>query len=158
MNGQDVRVNIGVGADAGMVGAMWKQVAIYGVLLAAGTFALQWLDYQRFALAYSNDIYIFLIAAAFLGLGIFVGIRVFGGPKPKPFDGNPQAQAALGISPRELDVLKEVAAGRSNKEIAAQLNVSPNTVKTHVAQLFDKLGARRRTDAIAKARELGIVP
>jgi DNA-binding CsgD family transcriptional regulator len=137
---------------------MWKQVAIYGALLAAGTLALQWLDYEHFARAYSSDIYIFLIAAGFLALGIFVGIRAFAAPKPKPFDGNPQAQAALGISPRELDVLKEIAAGRSNKEIAAQLNVSPNTVKTHVAQLFEKLGAKRRTDAIAKARELGIVP
>jgi DNA-binding NarL/FixJ family response regulator len=55
-------------------------------------------------------------------------------------------------------VLHEIAAGRSNKEIAQRLNVSPNTVKTHVGQLFEKLGARRRTDAIAKARELGIVP
>jgi DNA-binding CsgD family transcriptional regulator len=137
---------------------MWKQVAIYGALLAAGTLALQWLDYEHFARAYSSDIYIFLIAAGFLALGIFVGIRAFAVPKPKPFDGNPQAQAALGISPRELDVLKEIATGRSNKEIAAQLNVSPNTVKTHVAQLFEKLGAKRRTDAIAKARELGIVP
>jgi DNA-binding CsgD family transcriptional regulator len=137
---------------------MWKQIAIYGALLAAGTFALQWLDYQRFARANSNDIYIVLIAASFLALGIFVGVRVFAGSKPKPFDGNPQAQAALGISPREMDVLREIAAGRSNKEIAARLDVSPNTVKTHVAQLFDKLGAKRRTDAIAKARELGIVP
>jgi DNA-binding CsgD family transcriptional regulator len=143
----------GMGADA-----MWKQVAIYGAFLAAGTFALQWLDYLRFARANSNDIYVFLIAAAFLALGIFIGGRVLAAPEPKPFDGNPQARAALGISPRELDVLKEITAGRSNKEIAAQLNVSPNTVKTHVAQLFEKLGAKRRTDAIAKARELGIVP
>jgi ATP/maltotriose-dependent transcriptional regulator MalT len=54
--------------------------------------------------------------------------------------------------------LGELAAGRSNKEIAQRLNVSPNTVKTHVAQVYGKLGARRRTDAINKARELGIVP
>ena len=137
---------------------MWKRVVLYGALLAAGTFALQWIDYQRFARTYSDDIYIFLIAAAFLALGIFIGMRVLGGAKSKPFDGNPQARAALGVSPRELDVLKEIAAGRSNKEIAARLDVSPNTVKTHVAQLFDKLGAKRRTDAIAKARELGIIP
>jgi DNA-binding NarL/FixJ family response regulator len=141
-----------------MVGAMWKQVAIYGALLAAGTFVLQWLDFEYLARAYTSDIYLFLIAAAFLALGIFIGARVLGQSKPMPFDGNPQAQAALGISSRELDVLKEIAAGRSNKEIASQLNVSPNTVKTHVAQLFEKLGAKRRTDAIAKARELGIVP
>jgi DNA-binding CsgD family transcriptional regulator len=137
---------------------MWKQVALYGALLAAGTFVLQWLDYARLARVYPGDIYLFLIAAAFLGLGVFIGARVIAGAAPEPFDGNPKAQAALGISPRELTVLHEIAAGRSNKEIAQRLNVSPNTVKTHVGQLFEKLGARRRTDAIAKARELGIVP
>jgi len=139
-------------------GMMWKRVAAYGAFLALGTFALQWLDYQRLARAYPGDIYMFLIAAAFLALGVFVGVRVFARPQPEAFDGNPQAQASLGISPRELAVLHELAAGRSNKEIAAELNVSPNTVKTHVARLFEKLGAKRRTDAINRARELGIVP
>lgn len=137
---------------------MWKRVILYGVLLAAGTLALQWLDYQRLARAHSGDIYVFLIAVAFLALGVWLGARAFGAGKPQPFDGNPQALAALGISAREREVLEEIVAGRSNKEIAARLNVSPNTVKTHVARLFEKLGAKRRTDAIRKARELGIVP
>ena len=137
---------------------MWKRVLLYGAFLAAGTLALQWLDYQRLVRAHSGDIYIFLIAAAFLGLGIFVGVRVFAAPVTVPFDGNPKALASLGISPRELDILKELAAGHSNKEIAANLNVSPNTVKTHVARLYEKLDAKRRTDAINKARQLGIMP
>jgi DNA-binding CsgD family transcriptional regulator len=137
---------------------MWKRVAFYGAFLAVGTLALEWLDYERLARAHSGDIYIFLIGAGFLALGVFVGMRLFAVPKSETFDGNPQAQASLGISPRELVVLRELAAGRSNKEIAAQLNVSPNTVKTHVARLFEKLGAKRRTDAINRARELGIVP
>ena len=136
---------------------MWKRLVGYGALLAAGTLALQWLDYQRLARTHSGDIYVFLVAAAFLVLGIFVGVKVFGAP-PVAFDGNPKAQAALGLSDRELEVLNELAAGRSNKEIAARLHVSPNTVKTHVARLFEKLGARRRTEAIRRARELGIVP
>jgi len=137
---------------------MWKRATSYGALLAAGTFALQWLDYQRLAWAHAGDIYIFLIALAFLGLGIFIGVRLFGAAKPAAFDGNPKVQATLGISARELEVLKEIAAGRSNKEIAAQLAVSPNTIKTHVARLFEKLGAKRRTEALKRARELGIVP
>lgn len=137
---------------------MWKRAIYYGALLALGTLALQWLDYQRMARLHSGDIYVFLIAVAFLVLGIVIGVRVFGGPPAKPFDGNPEAQAALGMSPRELEVLREIAAGHSNKEIARRLNVSPNTVKTHVARLFEKLGAKRRTDAINRARELGIVP
>ena len=136
---------------------MWRRAAIYGALLAAGTLALQWLDYQRMARAHSGDIYTFLIAIAFLALGVLIGARVLGYPKPAPFDGNPKARAALRISPRELTVLQEIAVGRSNKEIAVQLNVSPDTVKTHVARLFEKLGAKRRTDAISKARKLGIL-
>lgn len=130
----------------------------YGALLALGTLALQWLDYQRLVRSHAGDVYIFLIALAFLALGVYIGARVLQPRPPAAFDGNPKAQAALGISPRELTVLQALAAGRSNKEIAIALDVSPNTVKTHVANLFAKLGARRRTEAIRRARELGIVP
>ena len=137
---------------------MWKRVIGYGALLAVGTVALQWLDYQRMARLHSGDIYLFLVAAAFLVLGIVLGMRVFAAPAPSAFDGNPKAQAALGLSERELEVLHELAAGHSNKEIAARLHVSPNTIKTHVARVFEKLDAKRRTDAIRRARELGIVP
>jgi DNA-binding CsgD family transcriptional regulator len=136
---------------------MWKRVVTYGALLAAGTLALQWIDYQRLARMHSGDIYMFLVAAAFLVLGIVLGVRVFAVRAPVAFDGNPKAQAELGLSERELEVLHELAAGRTNKEIAANLHVSPNTVKTHVARVFEKLGARRRTEAILRARELGIV-
>jgi DNA-binding CsgD family transcriptional regulator len=137
---------------------MWRRVVGYGLALAAGTFLLQLADYQRLARAHVDGLYGFLIAAAFLGLGIYLGARLFGAPREPRFDGNPQARVALGLSPRELTILEELAAGRSNKEIAARLEVSPNTVKTHLAHLFEKLGARRRTEAIHKARELGIVP
>jgi DNA-binding CsgD family transcriptional regulator len=137
---------------------MWKRVVGYGALLAGGTLSLQWLDYQRLARMHSGDIYLFLVAAAFLVLGIVLGLRVFAAPAPVAFDGNPKAQAALGLSDRELQVLHELAAGHTNKEIAAHLHVSPNTVKTHVARVFEKLGAKRRTEAIRRARELGIVP
>ncbi len=136
---------------------MWKRIGVYGAALAAGALALQWFDYDRWALSRPGEIYLALIAAAFLALGIFLGVRVFAAPKPAPFDGNPKAVASLGISPRELIVLKELAAGRSNKEIARRLEVSPNTVKTHLARLYEKLGAERRTDAVNRARELGII-
>lgn len=141
-----------------MEGTGWKHLLGYGALLAAGTLALQWLDYQRLARLHPGDVYLFLVAAGFLALGIFVGARAFAAPPPAPFDGNPKAQMALGLSERELEVLHELAAGRANKEIAARLHVSPNTVKTHLANLFAKLGARRRTEAIRHARELGLLP
>ena len=137
---------------------MWKRAIIYGALLAAGTVGLQWLDYLQLVRVHSGDFYIFLVAAAFLALGLYVGARVIGAPPPPVnFDGNPKARTALGISASEMTVLEEIAAGRSNKEIAARLDISPNTVKTHAARLFEKLGAKRRTDAVKKARELGIV-
>ena len=137
---------------------MWKRIVLYGLLLAAGTLALQWLDYQRLARMQTGELYTLLVAAGFLALGVFVGARAMRAPpRADAFDGNPKAQAALGISARELEVLQALAAGRSNKEIAQALEVSPNTVKTHVARLFEKLGAKRRTDAINRARELGIL-
>ena len=116
---------------------MGKRVAAYGAALAAGALALQWLDYDRLAWSRPGEIYAALIAAAFLALGVFIGVRVFARPRPAPFDGNPKAVASLGISPRELVVLCELAAGRSNKEIARRLAVSPNTVKTHLARLYE---------------------
>ena len=137
---------------------MWKRVLGYGALLAAGSFALSWLDYQRLARTQPQEVYLFLGALGFLALGVWVGVRAFSAPPAKPFDGNPKAAAALGLSERELEVLAELAAGHANKQIAARLNVSPNTVKTHVARLFEKLEANRRTEAIRKARELGLVP
>ena len=137
---------------------MWKQVVGYGAALAEGTLLLQWLDYQRLARLAPMELYLGLLALGFLALGVVLGVRVFAPPRPAPFNGNPQAVAALGISPRELEVLQALAAGLANKQIARQLGVSPNTVKTHVARLFDKLGAQRRTEAIRRARELGLVP
>jgi DNA-binding NarL/FixJ family response regulator len=135
------------------------QVVLYGTLLAAGTFALGWLDFQRVTRTYSFDVFVTLIALAFLVLGAWAGARLFQDkPAAAPFDGNPKALESLGISPRELAVLQELAAGRSNKEIAIKLAVSPNTIKTHTARLFEKLGAKRRTDAINRARELGLLP
>lgn len=138
--------------------AAWRAASLYGALLAAGTLALQWLDYQRFARFHSSDITLALIAGGFLAIGVVAGAWMLRPPPAQPFDGNLQAVDSLGISPRELAVLHELAAGRSNKEIAAALHVSPNTIKTHVARLYEKLGTNRRTGAIARARELGILP
>ena len=138
----------------------WTHIALYAALLAAGTLALQWLDYQRLVRSSPSAIYDALLATGFLALGLWLGMRLLGRRTPveSSVDGNPRAAEALGISPRELDVLREIAAGHSNKEIAVRLHVSPNPVKTHVARLLEKLEARRRTDALRKARELGLVP
>ncbi len=142
-----------------MSSATGKRTALYGGALAVAALGLQWLDYQRLARTHWDDFYTGLIALAFLALGIFVGARLFAGRhRPPAFDGNPKAQDSLGISDRERTVLLELAAGRSNKEIARELHIAPSTVKTHVARLYEKLGARRRTEAVRRARELGLLP
>ena len=138
---------------------MLKTVLIYGFALAAGAVTLQWLEYQIWARAHAGTVYVALIAAAFLGLGIWVGRRLFHRePRTSEFAPNERAQSSLGITGRERQVLQLLADGLSNKEIAAQLALSPNTVKTHVARLFEKLRVSRRTEAILLARELGLVP
>ena len=138
---------------------MLKTVLIYGIALAAGALLLQWLEYQVWARSHPGTVYIALIAVAFLGLGIWVGRRLFRRePRAGDFTPNDRAQASLGITERERQVLQLLADGRSNKEIAARLGLSPNTVKTHVARLFEKLRVARRTEAILIARELGLVP
>jgi DNA-binding CsgD family transcriptional regulator len=137
---------------------MLRTILLYGVALALGAVALQWLEYQVWARAHASEIYIGLIGFAFLGLGVWVGARLFRTvPHGPAFERNHAAQASLGISPREHEVLCLLAAGRSNKEIAGALNVSPNTVKTHVARLYEKLEAARRTEAVLRARELGLI-
>lgn len=138
---------------------MWKTALIYGLALALGAVALQWLDYKIWARTHSGEVWVALVAAGFLGLGVWVGAHLF---RPRVLSGgfeiNAAALEALGITRREHEVLGLLAAGRSNKEIARQLNLSPNTVKTHVARLYEKLKAVRRTDAILRARELRLIP
>lgn len=147
--------------DRGIGGrlAAARPYLLYGSILAAGALAMTWLDYLSFARRFPGELQMFLIAASFLGLGVWGGARMFAGRHPAaPFDGNPQAQRTLGLSAREMEVLSLIGDGLSNKEIAARLHVSPNTVKTHVARVLEKLEVSRRTAALARARELGLLP
>ena len=136
---------------------MFRTILIYGVLLAAGALGLQWLEFHFVVRTHATETYLVLIALAFLGLGVWVGARLFRRPPAAPFEPNLKVRESLGVSDRELQVLQLLAAGRSNKEIANHLNLSPNTVKTHIAKLFEKLEAKRRTEAISRARELGMI-
>ncbi len=132
--------------------ATLRIVVVYGAILAAASLALQWLQYRYLVRAYSFETYVALVAFAFLGLGVWAGARLFRrAPSITPFVPNTRVRQTLGISERELEVLELLAAGRSNKEIAGRLSVSPNTVKTHVGKLYGKLDVKRRTEAIRRA-------
>ena len=134
----------------------WRPVVLYGAALALGTAALQWLDWLRVARTASTEIAIALIALAFLALGLWAGWRL-ARPQPPLPAGHAATAAGLGISPRELEVLGALARGLSTKEIARTLAISPNTVKTHTSRLFEKLPAANRTQATARARDLGLI-
>jgi ATP/maltotriose-dependent transcriptional regulator MalT len=108
----------------------------------------------------------------FAGLGIWLGLKVTKKKEvlvikevpvpvpalPQPFSVNERRLKDLGITPRELEILELIAQGMSNREIADKLFVSENTVKTHSSRLFDKLGAKRRTQAVQLGKEMGLIP
>jgi DNA-binding CsgD family transcriptional regulator len=137
---------------------MLRTILVYGVLLATLAVGLQWLEFEYVVRTHATETYVAVIAVCFLGLGVWAGARLFRRhPAPAEFTPNTAARHSLKISDREMEVLSRLAAGQSNKEIARDLAVSPNTVKTHVANLFTKLEVGRRTEAIRRGRELGII-
>ncbi len=136
---------------------MTRTIVIWALVLAAGAFALQWLEYQYLVRLFPREIYIAVIAAAFAAGGVWVGWKLTLRARPAPFARNAAAQASLGLTGQEMKVLERLGAGQSNKEIARTLGLSPNTVKTHVANLFAKLEVGRRTQAVGKARDLHLI-
>lgn len=131
---------------------------LYGVPLALLAFLLEWLDYRHAIRMHSAPVYVVAVAVIFAALGIWLGNRLTARPRGPDFERNDKALAALGISSRECEVLALLADGCSNKVIARRLDISPNTVKTHVARVYQKLEVASRTQAIQKARELDILP
>ncbi|MEO0464763.1 MAG: LuxR C-terminal-related transcriptional regulator [Pseudomonadota bacterium] len=132
--------------------------ALYGVPLAGLALLLQWAEYRFLIMRMPGEVYIALVAAIFIAVGIWVGARLTARPAPVPFERNVKAIASLGLTPRECEILDHLAKGASNKEIARALDVSPNTVKTHVASLFQKLGVSGRGKAVEEARSLSLIP
>ncbi len=137
---------------------MVRQAALYGLALAAFALLLDWLNYTHTMRLHSTEFYVVCIAMFFVALGIWVGHRLTPSPRPAAFVANTAALVSLGISTREAEVLGLIAAGHSNKVIARRLTISPNTVKTHVLHLFEKLEVASRTQAIDRARALDILP
>ena len=137
---------------------MARIVVPWALVLAAGAFLLQWLQYRYIAQVFSPQIYITVIGTAFAIGGVWVGWRLSARPAPAPFARNEAARETLGLTGQEMKVLELLAAGHANKEIARALDLSPNTVKTHLASLFAKLDVSQRTRAVNRARELSLIP
>ena len=137
---------------------MIRVILPYGAALAALALLVEWMDFRHATRAWSTSFYVMFVALLFAGLGIWLGNRLTARARTGPFARNQAALASLGISPRECEVLDLLAEGHSNKVIARRLAISPNTVKTHLARLFEKLEAQSRTQAIAKDRSLDLVP
>lgn len=138
-------------------GGVTRTIILYASALAATAAGLQWLQYRYLVSAFSGDLYVGLVALAFIALGLWAGRALTGPPRRSPFRRNEAAIRSLGLSPRECEVLALLASGQSNKELARKLGISPNTVKTHIARLFEKLEVERRIQAIEKARWLALI-
>ena len=146
-----------------------KSVLLYGMLGGILIALLKLVEYRFLVVEHSVEIYGGLIAALFAALGIWLGLKLtrshetvivkeIAVPAEGPFVINAQRVESLRITPRELEILALIAAGLSNREIAERIFVSENTVKTHSSRLFDKLNARRRTQAVQIGKELGLIP
>lgn len=148
-------------------------ILIYGLGGGILIVALRMIEFRFLMVEHSFEIYGGLIAALFAGIGIWLGLKLTKNkevkkevlivkevmvPATAPFALNEQRLKDLGITKRELEILELIAQGMSNREIAEKLFVSENTVKTHSSRLFDKLGAKRRTQAVQIAKEMGLIP
>jgi DNA-binding CsgD family transcriptional regulator len=136
---------------------MVRTVLLYSFGLAVAVSALQWAEYRYVAHAFSFEIYLALVAVAFLALGAWMARRLTPRTAPINFEVNQAAILSLGLTPRECEILERLASGQSNKELARSLDISPNTVKTHIARLYAKLEVRNRVEAIEKARWLALI-
>jgi len=146
-----------------------KHILLYGVLGGLLIAGLKAIEYRWIVVEHSVEIYGGLVAAVFASLGIWLGLKLTRNnetvvvrevmvPAPTSFRLDEAKRESLGITPRELEILALIAAGLSNKEIAERVHVSENTVKTHSSRVFDKLGARRRTQAVQLGKELRLIP
>lgn len=162
------------------------EILFYGLCGGLLILVLKLTEYRFLVVEHSVEIYVGLVAALFAGLGIWLGLTLTRKkptivtrtivkeivqekivtetivkeiPAPTgPFVADEVRVSQLGITARELEILGLIAAGLSNREIADRLFVSENTVKTHSSRLFDKLGAKRRTQAVQIGKSARLIP
>lgn len=150
---------------------MKKTVLFYGILGGVLIAGLKFIEYRFLVVEHSLEIYGGLVAVLFSAIGVWLGLKLTRTRETvvvkevpvlvretAPFVVDTARQERLGITARELEILNLIAAGLSNREIAERLFVSENTVKTHSSRLFDKLSAKRRTQAVQLGKAAGLIP
>lgn len=135
-----------------------RTIVLYALALASIAFVLQWVEYQYLTKVFATEFYIVLIAVGFTGLGLWLSRALTPTVSSPGFELNEPALKSLGITKREHAVLEQLADGKSNKEIAQTLHVSPNTIKTHISRLYEKLEVSQRVQAVQKAKDLQLIP
>jgi len=135
---------------------MARIIVLYGLILTVVAFGLTWLEYKFWIRDIGWEIYGLLIAIAFAFFGVWIERQRHGAKAEMPTGRNEKAIEALGLTKREIEVLECLRRGESNKEIARSLEISPNTVKTHLKSLYEKIGVKNRTQAVTQATELSI--
>lgn len=147
--------------------AVWE-IALFGLCSGVLITALMLAENRLVGVAHASDIYTLLVAVVFASVGIWIGltfvrtkaanVRDMATPALDPFQPDRERLAELKITPRELEILGLIAEGLSTHEIADTLFVSVSTVKTHSTRLFDKLGAKRRTQAVQLGKVARLIP
>jgi two-component system, NarL family, response regulator LiaR len=157
------------------IGRVKKTILVYGLLGGVLIALLKFVEYRFLVIEHSVEVYGGIVALLFSALGIWLGLKL---TRPREtvvvrevrvpvnvpaspadtFVPNTARQEQLRITRREMEILQLIAAGLSNREIAQRLYVSENTVKTHSGRVFDKLKAKRRTQAVQLAKEAGLIP
>ncbi len=143
-----------------------KEIVVYAILMGIALVVLRFLEIRFFFLDLGTDMLVGGLALLFTAIGIWVALKFFKPTTvviekeiilPATFERNENALEQTGLSRRELEVLQLMSKGHSNNEIAAELFVSLNTVKTHVSKIFEKLEVSRRTQAVEKAKQLRLI-
>lgn len=128
---------------------------------------LNTLQYRVMLFDYPMEIFIGVVAILFMLLGIWMANKLSLKPENDqlekansalPISSNFEGTDNMGLTQREMEVLHLMALGLSNHEIADKLCVSLPTVKTHSSNLYEKLGVKRRTQAVIQAKSLKIIP
>ena len=140
---------------------MKRSTILYAIAMAGLLFLLNAVQYRYLVYDLKEEYFVGFLAVLFTVLGLWIGWKLTAKKQQPamaaPSNGARVSASEIGISSREEEVLRLIAAGHSNQEIADKLFLSLNTIKKHTSTLFRKLEAERRTQAIEKARQIGLL-